>query len=133
LEWVTITKNRDIIKWYRILFRRTKTNNNLIKAINNSYNSTGAELINPTTNRLIRMENINIPERISIINNARGTNMYFAPENSYAVPTDPIIADTLTLNLDKVNFASTSAAQSNNLPGNTVDEFTDVPLGPEPL
>jgi hypothetical protein len=103
-----------------------KDRDGFIQVVSNLFTDSGkVETINPFSNKSISTNYISVNERISLINKARGSAIYNAPENSFA--RNPVF-DASHLDLSKPDFSTTSAASSSNLPG---DNFEDIPLSPE--
>jgi hypothetical protein len=61
-----------------------KDDHNFIRFINNSFNSEGfVEVLNPFSGKIISRIPATVNERISMINKARGSAIFTAPENSF--------------------------------------------------
>lgn len=107
----------------------SKDTDGFIKAVNNTYAGAGTvDIINPFTNKIINRMPISISFRVAIINSARSTAVFQAPENSFT--RNPII-ENIGIDLSAPNIASTSNASSSSLP--SLDDNSDIPQDPKVL
>jgi len=105
----------------------SKGSEGFIEVLNNTFNGSGTvDIVSPFTNKSISSHSISVNERISLINKARNSAIFEAPENSFS--RNPLY-DFGFMGISRPDLSGTSASSSSSLPGG-LDNFEDIPLSP---